>query len=628
MNSVIKVDQTLHGYANGHQLIASSVNLNAEDKRQMDELSDLSGICEEKQFIDYYTGYPLDGGKKYVIAKTWYAYEKQRPGCVWTHSLILNIEDVEKISYMKQFEKLFVRPETGDYGIYTDTLMYHNIGDDNIGSYDTKKMQYVIYTIFSSIKPRYVRASEIHLEEDILFMLKNMPYKLLQNFSFCTMAYDTRKIGNEEFSYQIIDRTKRYKIDRNTEGKHICEEFLAIKKYPLWVCEYCKYIQQGCLKLLHDFMKKYGEAYQGFSEYSAMARLYFAVKNTENITLIDYFKYADIVRKQIDNVFCEKTMELILDGQLDIFAGKEYEIWNMLELRKIKLKVNYQKKLNEKTINDAPEKLYPILQKYIAGQLSLNTKQVIENLIMELKPEQLRKVSGMNENICVVLISQNSKLILAKDIWKESKKFQQTILSASNRMISDEILGQLIYVILKYDKETISDSLYTIYGAKMIPHVYCSLKKDNIDRIIDVEQWKSVLLMDQKRLLKNILCFQEKKTIKNLFIEIDTYQNLYAIDKETWKKLYKSIETDINQDVALAAQFLPVILKTDYLDEVLKEIIIPIYRALENNSMDFEQWNKIQFLLPEVEAYQSWDRCLRVRLALNKKGVGIKELKV
>ena len=68
MNDVIKVEQILHGYANGHQLIASSVNLNTEDKRLMDELSDLSGICEEKQFIDYYTGYPLISDKKYVIA--------------------------------------------------------------------------------------------------------------------------------------------------------------------------------------------------------------------------------------------------------------------------------------------------------------------------------------------------------------------------------------------------------------------------------------------------------------------------------------------------------------------------------------------------------------------------------
>ena len=48
MNSVIKVNQALHGYANGHQLIASSVDLSADDKRLMDELSDLSRSEERR----------------------------------------------------------------------------------------------------------------------------------------------------------------------------------------------------------------------------------------------------------------------------------------------------------------------------------------------------------------------------------------------------------------------------------------------------------------------------------------------------------------------------------------------------------------------------------------------------
>ena len=73
-------------------------------------------------------------------------------------------------------------------------------------------------------------------------------------------------------------------------------------------------------------------------------------------------------------------------------------------------------------------------------------------------------------------------------------------------------------------------------------------------------------------------------------------------------------------DEELAVQFLPVTLKTNYLDDELKQIISPVYEMLKNNTIDFEQWNKIQVLLPEVEAYQSWDRCLRVRIALKNKG--------
>ena len=80
------------------------------------------------------------------------------------------------------------------------------------------------------------------------------------------------------------------------------------------------------------------------------------------------------------------------------------------------------------------------------------------------------------------------------------------------------------------------------------------------------------------------------------------------------------MKENVKLNVALATQFLPVALKTNYLDEVLGEIIVPVYRALEKDSIAFEQWNKIQSLLPEVESYQSWDKCLRVRLALEKKG--------
>ena len=617
MNSVIELDQTLHGYANGHQLIVSSMDLNTEDKRLMDELSDLSGICEENYFVDYYTGYPIASGKKYVIAKTWYAYEKQRPGCVWTHSLVLNTEDIGKISSMKSFEKLFRRPMGNMNEVYGTTIKYQNVGEDILTQYDNEKMQYVIYTLFSSTKPRYVRASQVCLNEELLFMLKNLPSQLLCQFSFCTMSYDTRKIENEEFSYQIIDKINRYKMER--EKVHICEDISVIKKYPIWVNEYYKYVKNNCLYLLHDFMNQYENVRIDFSGYSAMARLYFAAINTENISLYDYFKYVDIVRNKSEAYFYNRTLELILDGQLMMFKEKEYEIWDMLELRKIKLKNNYQKLLNEKTIKNSPEKIYPILKKFTEGKISSNTQKAVTGMIMELKPENLKQVSKMDENVCVVLVSLNSELILSKDIWKKSKKFQQTILSVSDKNLSDELLGHLIYRIMKYDNERISENLYTIYGDRMIPYVYEVMKKEEFDKNINIENWLTVLLKDQEKLLENLIYLFDNELFKKILLLIDTYQdnNLYALDDKSWRELYKKAGV---LDKNLAIQFLPVALKTNYLDDELLPIVSPVYEALRNDSMNFEQWNKIQVLLPKVEAYQNWDRCLRVRLALKNKG--------
>ena len=110
---------------------------------------------------------------------------------------------------------------------------------------------------------------------------------------------------------------------------------------------------------------------------------------------------------------------MILDGQLEMFNGKEYEIWDMLERKKIKLKAAYQKILSEKTIKNSPEKIYMILKKYIEGELSISTQKMVEKMIMALKPENLGQVSKMDENICVVLVSQNSNLLLRRRFGKK-----------------------------------------------------------------------------------------------------------------------------------------------------------------------------------------------------------------
>ena len=115
-------------------------------------------------------------------------------------------------------------------------------------------------------------------------------------------------------------------------------------------------MQNHYLYKLHDFMQHYETIYSEFSGYSAMARLYFAVANTENISLEEYFKYADAVKIKCDDYFYKRTVELILDGQLEMFNGKEYEIWDMLERKKIKLKAAYQKILSEKTIKNSPKR--------------------------------------------------------------------------------------------------------------------------------------------------------------------------------------------------------------------------------------------------------------------------------
>ncbi len=125
----MKIEQMLHGYDNGHRLLAGSVILkNHSDMDTIATLSDWSEyVAGDGRESSYITAYPLKDSRFYVIAKTWYADEKKRPGCVWTHSLLLPFDSLNSLDDFKRISSLFKRPsEEKDFGDYSRQIDYEN----------------------------------------------------------------------------------------------------------------------------------------------------------------------------------------------------------------------------------------------------------------------------------------------------------------------------------------------------------------------------------------------------------------------------------------------------------------------------------------------------------------------
>src|ERR1700740_3131163 len=117
---IIKIEQTLHGYEVGHQLLMSSTPLSSDAKQTLLVQSDLSGSNIDEYFKSYVTGYPI--GNYYAFSKTWYADEMPRPGCVWTQTLLIAFADLGKIPDLSELRKLFKRPIRDQYELYAEQL--------------------------------------------------------------------------------------------------------------------------------------------------------------------------------------------------------------------------------------------------------------------------------------------------------------------------------------------------------------------------------------------------------------------------------------------------------------------------------------------------------------------------
>ena len=156
MSREFLIHQALHGYRSGHQLLASSASFSISERELMDAMSDGAGINDENCPQGYLTGYALPENGKYVLAKTWYADEMERPGCVWTHSLIFDIADISCMRFASEIMQLFHRPQKGQFDGYTVPIILREMPTE----LDLDKLQYVLYTIYASNRPRYVEIED------------------------------------------------------------------------------------------------------------------------------------------------------------------------------------------------------------------------------------------------------------------------------------------------------------------------------------------------------------------------------------------------------------------------------------------------------------------------------------
>ena len=119
----IEVHQCLYGYQDGHRLLSSSLRLPQEAAATLLLLSDLAPGLSLPAGKGYWTGIPLQSIKSYALMYTWLAPEMSRPGCVWSHVLIVSFADMARFSDLSVLSDRVKRPDIlHGFEYYSSTL--------------------------------------------------------------------------------------------------------------------------------------------------------------------------------------------------------------------------------------------------------------------------------------------------------------------------------------------------------------------------------------------------------------------------------------------------------------------------------------------------------------------------
>jgi hypothetical protein len=187
----LSFDQVVHGYRDGHRQLAASLRLDAEAGDAMALASDLLTSRSLRYDEGYITAYPLRSEHKYVFSRTWSAPEMPRPGCVWTHSILLDYVTVSKIEDAGFILSLFRRPTISSLSTYSVPLTYdvdHLPGHRAvIDLTDAEDVVRRVYGTRWSTRDIVLDSRGAERDEQTVFAIwSQMPPRLRRTIAFCT----------------------------------------------------------------------------------------------------------------------------------------------------------------------------------------------------------------------------------------------------------------------------------------------------------------------------------------------------------------------------------------------------------------------------------------------------------
>ena len=210
----MKIEQMLHGYDNGHRLLAGSVLL--KNSMDMDAVATMSDWSEYVDGGDssYLTAYPLKESGYYVVARTWYAEEMKRPGCVWTHSLLIPFESLNGFDDFNRLQTLFVRPGADEnFDSYSHTIEYENknysSADYEVVKADRKLVGQVLLRFLNTEGQSVsmgVLKDKVTMDRLMFAVMNVLPQDFLKGLSWCTGTAYQRKLNGIPLTWQFLTR--------------------------------------------------------------------------------------------------------------------------------------------------------------------------------------------------------------------------------------------------------------------------------------------------------------------------------------------------------------------------------------------------------------------------------------
>lgn len=618
------IEQTLHGYNKGHGLLASSFPVKPnDDSSLMSVLSDWTGYRDELGGDSYMTFYPLSNGEKYAFAKTWYAEEMERPGCVWTHTLIVDLKKVDRNFDFRTLENYFRRPLKDKYDFYHQKIEIDTFENGNSNAvfeqFDDTSLMVLYLLLLGNNKNLFIYMDKDHGIYDALcfYLLQYMPLDMLKNIELSTGSVSNRKIGDIDFSIQFTDNTANISLSNAPwNGKFDKTNFYVGLQY---IFEQSKTLNDPFPSLIRLFREDIREDKDKLMAFAVlMKKLDTAL--TENVGAEQYAEVLHLLEESFPNIYDGVRLKCnFLSKKISSLYGTEKDY--LYQIASLK---NDSFLYPEETQFES--RLMELDKENHAGYIDLITKiaalahpndtacKALLYAINNLEEQELLNLIDKEWEKLLPFLSSNDRFFESGMWLKVSNDKFNTIFLLFSQKLSDKF----IYWDGLLNKAIDAEALVGEDVSKKI----IEKAKDAVSIIFEAansgsHHFVSPFLLQACLLKKQdiFIWMNSQETINERVEQFLLYKiepNDYDL-KSNSSSVWKAFLNQDNENKNIDFYIYLYILAHNWHDviaiEMLKHSFYHIYIALSKNQLDEKYWNRISCFTSISYFIDKWDKC-------------------
>ncbi len=624
----VSIEQALFGYRAGHHLVAASVELAPRVRQLLANVTDGSGPENPDGFEGAYTGLPVPETNYYALFCTWSAPEMRRPGCVWSHVLLIDLADLARIRDLSVLRGLCLRPASPPFlADYERTLTV--LSPDVIaGITDPKGLRRAACLLSllyeEPTKGIVVLDEKSSLWEDPVFGLWSQQWpRLRRSFSFSTGSLGDRRVSDLSFDLQIAPLSSRRLWGREGFPTAIVEfsDQTECVTQPTWVEIAVNDLRAGARGQLREFFFAYGSDVE--TPRSAFVRLLECFKSPPTAEEDGHASRL----LQIASSFPDPSEALRLkrDRLLGRIAGTESErldfIWASVYflLLTAEAVAFSQVPFDFTTYTDAlwRRKRADIIALLRSLPESERATEFLRALAVALRPQELPAIWNEQTSTLPRLIAHRPDLAADATAWAMPQAGQRSLWESLRAATRDQSIWALVCVsMLRAQCAFAEHETVTLAGGHLAQGLLTWLVADHFR--LPSSAWRQALrtplvnelgLGDLAVPLLALAVWTlppaEARALSGHRRDVQTLCRDFAVLPEPlrmhtlfWMTAL-GFQTPGQDGLALFAR-----------------AFFPVYDAVARSEYPGDAWDLLGPILPELMWGLDWDRCLRLRRAL------------